>query len=273
MPELPEVETVRRVLEPRLQNRKITGVQIHNAQVIAAPSPEQFVAGVTGQSIAALMRRGKFLRLLFESGDSLTVHLRMTGCLTIEPQAVPPEKHTHVIIALDDGGELRYEDVRRLGKLWFAKSGEEDVSGATELGMEPFDGAPTASYLQKKCRNSKKPIKSMLLDQSTVAGIGNIYSDEILFAAGIRPDKPCSALTDGELKRLAAAIPERLNFFIEKNAIGFEEYALSKGKDYRNTPFLQVYGKGGEPCPVCGERLQRTVIGGRSSVFCPYCQK
>ena len=113
----------------------------------------------------------------------------------------------------------------------------------------------------------------MLLDQRIVAGIGNIYSDEILFAAGIRPDRPCADLTEDELERLAEVIPERLTFFVEKNAISFEEYALSKGKDYRNTPFLQVYGKGGKPCPVCGNTLHRLVLGGRSSVFCPHCQR
>ena len=273
MPELPEVETVRRVLGPHLLGKTITGIQIHNAQVIAAPSPEQFIEGVTGQSIAAFTRRGKFLRLIFESDDTLTIHLRMTGCLTIKPQSAPTEKHTHIILSLDDGNELRYEDVRRLGKLWFAKSGEEDISGIKEPGIEPFDGALSAAYLWGNCRKSKKPVKSMLLDQSIVAGIGNIYSDEILFAAGIRPDRPCDTLTDGEFERLAAVIPERLNYFIGKNAISFDEYVLSKGKDYRNTPYLQVYGKGGEPCPVCGNTLQRIVIGGRSSVFCQHCQK
>ena len=273
MPELPEVETVRRVLEPHLLKKTIAEVQIHNAQVIASPAPEQFAEGVTGQKIVAFLRRGKFLRLLFESGDALTIHLRMTGSLTIEQQSTPPEKHTHVTLALGGGSELRYEDVRRLGKLWFAKSGEEDGCGVKELGIEPFDGALNAVFLQDKCRNSKRPVKSMLLDQRIVAGIGNIYSDEILFAAGIRPSRLCSSLTDGEFERLAAAIPERLNFFIEKNAISFEEYTISKGKDYRNTPYLQVYGKGGEPCPVCGDTLQRIVLGGRSSVFCPHCQK
>ena len=156
MPELPEAETVRRVLEPHLLKKKITGVQILNAQVIAAPLPEQFIAGVTGQEIAACARRGKFLRLLFGSGDSLTIHLRMTGCLTVEPQSAPPEKHTHVVFDLGDGSRLRYADVRRLGKLWFAKSGEEDTSGADRLGIEPFDGSLTAEYLRSKCRKSKK---------------------------------------------------------------------------------------------------------------------
>ncbi len=272
MPELPEVETVRRVLEPRLLNKTIKEVEIHNAQVIAAPAPERFAEGVTGQKIAAFMRRGKFLRLLFEGGDRLTVHLRMTGCLTIEPHTAPSKKHTHVIFTLDDG-ELRYEDVRRLGRMWFARRGEEDISGVKELGVEPFDEELSAAYLRSNCKNSKKPAKSMLLDQSVVAGIGNIYSDEILFAAGIRPDRACSTLTDGDFEHLAAVIPERLNFFIEKNAISFEEYESSKGKDYRNTPYLRVYGKAGSPCPACGNILQRIVIGGRSSVFCPHCQK
>ena len=113
----------------------------------------------------------------------------------------------------------------------------------------------------------------MLLDQSVVAGIGNIYSDEILFAAGIYPGKPCRSLTDDDLERLAEMIPKQLSYFTEKNAISFEDYTASKGTDYRNTPFLQVYGKAGEPCPVCGNTLQRLVLGGRSSVFCPHCQK
>lgn len=112
-----------------------------------------------------------------------------------------------------------------------------------------------------------------MLDQSVIAGIGNIYSDEILFAARIRPTRPANTLTAGEWNRLAAVIPERLSFFIEKNGITPEEYLETKGQDYRNTPFLQVYGHGGEPCPVCGEPLCRTVIGGRSSVYCPGCQK
>lgn len=273
MPELPEVETVRRVLLPHRQNKKIIKVQIHNPQVLVTPRPEAFVACVQGQTISDFTRRGKFLRLLFDSGDYLTIHLRMTGCLIIEPQITTVQKHTHITFTLDDGNELRYDDVRRLGKLWFAKNGEEDMSGKKKLGIEPFDNALDAAYLQDKFQNSKKSIKTMLLDQSIVTGIGNIYSDEILFSAGIRPDKPCRTLTDGEYERLAATIPQCLAYFVEKNTIDFEEYMLKKGKYYRNTPYLQVYGKGGKPCSVCGKPLQRVVIGGRSSIFCPHCQK
>lgn len=201
MPELPEVETVRRVLLPRVQKRKIIEAQIQDTQVVASPSPGQLLDRVQGQVIADFTRRGKFLRLLFDSGDYLTVHLRMTGCLIVEPHAAPTEKHMRIRFLLDDGSELRYEDVRRLGKVWFTGSGERDVSGAGELGIEPFDGLLTAPYLRCRCGRSKKPVKSMLLDQTIVAGIGNIYSDEILFAAGIRPDKHCDALSEDEFER------------------------------------------------------------------------
>lgn len=273
MPELPEVETIRRVLLPRLKKRKIIGAQIQDPQVVSAPLPEHFLERIQGQIIEDFTRRGKFLRLLFDGGDYLTIHLRMTGCLTVEPQAAPTEKYTRIELSLDDGSRLRYEDMRRLGKFWFTENGERDVSGAEELGVEPFDGSLTALYLRRQCEKSKKSVKSMLLDQSIVAGIGNIYSDEILFSAGIRPNKPCAALSENEFERLASSIPERLAFFIEKNAITFEEYSLSKGREYRNTPYLQVYGKGGTPCPACGATLQRIVLGGRSAVFCPHCQK
>ena len=272
MPELPEVETVRAVLAPRLTAEKITDVQIRNPQILADRTPEEFTACVKGQMITGLSRKGKFLRLQL-SGGTITVHLRMTGCLFLKPHAAPLEKHTHVSFLLEDGNELRYEDVRRFGKFWFTKNGESDTSGADNLGIEPFDRALTAQYLQKKCGSSKRAVKQALLDQSIIAGIGNIYSDEILFSAGIRPDRPCNTLSAQEFAKLAAIIPERLEFFIEKNSISFEEYLKSNGKEYRNTPFLQVYGKAGFPCPVCGGTLQRIVLAGRSSVFCPHCQQ
>lgn len=272
MPELPEVETVRRVLAPHLQGRTIETVRINNARVIASPEPEIFVSRVAGQVIENLTRRGKFLQIRFVSGGSLTVHLRMTGCLTIEPCGAPCEKHTHLFFTLNDGGELRYEDVRRFGKFWFADKDEPDLSGIDRLGIEPFDASLTAEYLRKKCGNSAKPVKEMLLDQSIVAGIGNIYSDEILFTAKIRPDTPCNRLAREKLECLAKVIPERLAYFIEKNRITFEEYLAGKGKDYRNAVFLQVYGRAGEHCPVCDGILESSKIAGRRSVFCPNCQ-
>lgn len=271
MPELPEVETVRRVLEPHLLQKTVRAVHIYCGQVIAAPAPEEFAACLAGQKVEAFSRRGKFLRLCFAGGAFLTIHLRMTGCLTLEAAEAPLAGHTHIALSLDDGMQLRYVDVRRLGKLWFTPAGGKDVSGADKLGIEPFGGL-TAAYL-RAFGGGRRPVKALLLDQRAVAGIGNIYSDEILFSCGIRPDRPCCTLTDAEWEKLAAVIPERLEYFIEKNSISFADYAAGGGKDYRNTPFLQVYGRGGQPCPDCGAPLARIVLGGRSSVFCPHCQK
>lgn len=294
MPELPEVETVRRVLGPHLLGRRIQAVHIYNAQVIAAPAPDVFAAAVTGRVISSFERRGKFLQLYFagderlaaqrsgateetappqESGAHLTLHLRMTGCLSIEPQKAPREKHTHLAFALSDGSELRFEDTRRFGRFWLFEEGEADTSGIVALGPEPFDGALSEDYLKDCGGRKKKSLKELLLDQHTVAGIGNIYADEIAFAAHLLPDRPSNTLSKEEWARLARAIPERLAYFTEKNTISFEEYSKTRGKDYRNTPYLQVYGRAGMPCPACGSPLERTVIAGRSSVYCPHCQK
>lgn len=274
MPELPEVETVQRILEPQIKGRKITNIVVARPEIIAHPSADEFCGCLAGQIIDCMERRGKFLVTHFASGDRLIVHLRMTGCLLLAPAACPAEKHTHLTYQYDNGDELRFSDTRRFGRFWLIQSGEADpYSGIDRLGLEPFDSRLTADYLQQHFGRRRKAIKECLLDQSVVAGIGNIYSDEILFAAQICPSRPANSLTEDEWTRLAAAIPERLRYFIEKNAVTPEEYLAGKGQNYRNTPFLCVYGHGSEPCPVCGETLRRTVIGGRSSVYCPCCQQ
>ena len=273
MPELPEVETVKRVLEPQIRGRRIEKVDVRNAQVIARPGAEEFCAVLVGQNTAGMGRRGKFLRINFENGDAVVLHLRMTGSLLLAPHGWPEEKHTHLVFILDNGSELRYSDVRRFGRFWLLRGGEEDTfTGAQKLGLEPFDKALTAKYLQNAFAGSKRAIKDCLLDQSVVAGIGNIYSDEILFAAKIRPDRTAESLARAEWARLARLIPERLAYFLEKNAISAEDYLAGKGEYYRNTPYLQVYGHAGEPCPVCGAALCKTTVAGRGSVFCPRCQ-
>lgn len=271
MPELPEVETIKNVLKPHLIGRTITAITINNGSVIARPTAEVFAARLQGQTFTDFTRQGKFLTLHFESGDSVVLHLRMTGCLTIEPKDTPTEKHTHVVFTLDNGNELRYEDTRRFGKFWYIESGTPDTfSGKDKLGIEPFD--ITFDYIKSKFGNSKKPLKELLLNQSIIAGIGNIYSDEICYAAKILPEKSGCDLSETELERLCEAIPERLTYFIGKNEITFEEYALTKGQDYRNTPYLQVYGKSKKPCPICGKTLICKAVGGRSSVYCKNCQ-
>lgn len=273
MPELPEVETIRRVLEPQIKGLTITATAVRRSEVIGHPAAEEFCQALTGQAIDSMARRGKYLIVSLNSGDSFVLHLRMTGCLLLAPADCPEEKHTHIVFRLSSGEELRFSDTRRFGRLWLLRKGENDIySGIDKLGLEPFGSGLTAGYLRQHFGKRKRAVKECLLDQSAVAGIGNIYSDEILFASGIYPAKPAKDLTRAEWERLAAAIPERLSFFIEKNALTPEEYLAEKGRGYRNTPFLQVYGHGGQPCRVCGAALCRMTVGGRSSVFCPRCQ-
>lgn len=280
MPELPEVETIKRVIEPQIQGLMIDKVNVKRPEVVAYPAAGEFCGRLTGQTISHMTRRGKFLVIQLNSNDRIILHLRMTGCLLLTPADYPEEKHTHVIFRLNNGMEqecsleLRFSDTRRFGRLWLLKNGEADTySGIEKLGTEPLDKLLAAEYLKALLGKRKKAVKECLLDQSVIAGIGNIYSDEILFTAGIYPARPANSLNMEEWERLAAAIPERISYFIEVNKITPEEYLETKGQDYRNTPFLQVYGQEGKPCPKCGEMLCRMVVGGRGSVYCPVCQK
>lgn len=274
MPELPEVETIKRVIEPQIQGLMIDKVNVKRPEVVAYPAADEFCRLLTGQIISHMTRRGKFLAIQLGSNDCIILHLRMTGCLLITPADCPEEKHTHIIFSLNNGKELRFSDTRRFGRFWLLRKDEADTySGIEKLGAEPLDKLLTAGYLNARLGKRKKAVKECLLDQSIIAGIGNIYSDEILFTAGIYPARPANSLTMEEWERLAAAILERISYFIEVNKITPEEYLKTKGQDYRNTPFLQVYGKEGKPCPKCGETLCRMVVGGRGSVYCPVCQK
>ena len=274
MPELPEVETIKRVIEPQIQGLMIDKVNVKRPEVVAYPAADEFCRRLTGQTISHMMRRGKFLVIQLNSGDRIILHLRMTGCLLLTPADYPEEKHTHIIFRLSNGKELRFSDTRRFGRLWLLKNGEADTySGIEKLGTEPLDKLLTAEYLKMLLGKRKKAVKECLLDQSVIAGIGNIYSDEILFTAGIYPSRPANSLNMEEWERLAVAIPEQISYFIEVNKITPEEYLETKGQDYRNTPFLQVYGQESKPCPKCGEMLCRIVVGGRGSVYCPVCQK
>lgn len=274
MPELAEVEMIRRVLEPQLAGRTVAGLSVLRPEVVAHPQAEQFVQGVCGAVIGHLCRRGKYLQIVFENGSQAVVHLRMTGQLLVVPAGTPPKKYTHIILSLDDGRELRFMDMRRFGRWWFLQKDEEDTcTGIPALGPEPFDVQLTAGYLCGKAGSSRKLIKDWLLCQQFVAGIGNIYSDEILFAAGIYPGREARLLTPEEWERLAEEIPRTMRFFVEKNEISAEDYLKGEGRDYRNTPYLQVYGHKGAPCPKCGAALAGSRIAGRSSVYCGQCQR
>lgn len=225
MPELPEVETIKRVIEPQIQGLTIENVTVKRPEVVAYPAADEFCVLLTGQTISHMTRRGKFLVIHLNSNDRIILHLRMTGCLLLTPADCPEEKHTHVIFRLNNGKELRFSDTRRFGRFWLMKKDEADTySGTHKLGAEPLDKQLTAGYLQARLGKRKKAVKECLLDQSMIAGIGNIYSDEILFTAGIYPARPADSLNMEEWERLAAAIPERISYFIEVNKITPEEY-------------------------------------------------
>lgn len=274
MPELPEIETIKRVLDPQIQGLTIQSIIVDRPEVIAHPAADEFCRRLIGQAFSRLERRGKFLIARLSEGDRLILHLRMTGCLLLTPADHPKEKHTHLIFQLENGEELRFADTRRFGRFWLLQKEEADIySGVEKLGKEPFDPELSAEYLREQLGKRQKAIKECLLEQRVIAGIGNIYSDEILFEAGIYPARPAKSLTMEEWERLAASIPERLAYFIEKNATTPAAYLETKGQNYGNTPFLRVYGHEGEACPICGEVLCRITIGGRSSTYCPACQK
>lgn len=274
MPELPEVETVRRILEPQLAGQRVESVDVRNEQVIARPEAGRFAALLSGQIIASLERRGKFLTFRMESGDRLSLHLRMTGQLLVMPSTEPMEQHTHLILSLSGGSQLRYIDVRRFGRFWLFRADEEDsFTGQTGLGPEPTDPNLTAAFLKKALGKRRSPIKGMLLDQTVIAGIGNIYSDEILFSAGIFPGAKCNTLNDADWERLAHSIPSVILEGIAADRMTPEEYLLSRGKAYRNAEHLRIYGRAGLPCAVCQTTIRKITVGARSSCYCPRCQK
>ena len=271
MPELPEVETVRTVLAPLVVGQTVAHVTVNLPKVTANLTPAAFTRKMTGQTITALTRRGKYLTLHLKNGDHVVVHFRMTGTLTVETPDTPTEKHTNLVLAFADGQELRYVDSRCFGHWWYFPQGTADTSGQADLGPEPPD--VTFEYLQKTITKRSTALKTLLLDQHIVAGIGNIYADEICHRIGVRPTRPGNSLTTAELKRLAATIPAVIAEFIQFHHVPFAVYAASKGTSYQNDSHLAVYGRAGKPCLTCGQPLIGTRINQRSSVYCAHCQQ
>lgn len=274
MPELPEIEIVRRAIGPMIIGRRVTDVDAVQPRTIAHPDPGTFRDALVGRRFTDLVRRGKFLTAILDDGGRMVMHMRMTGCLLAVPSDRPEERHTRLVIAMDDGTELRFSDMRRFGRFWYFGDGEEDrITGIADLGPEPDDPALTPGYLEGRLGCSRRAVKECLLDQTVVAGIGNIYSDEILFAAGIDPACPACLLDHKDWERLAEEIPRTIGFFVDRNVVSPEEWMETDGKDYRNTPYIRIYGHAGEPCPVCGTTLVKRTVGGRGSVHCPMCQR
>jgi formamidopyrimidine-DNA glycosylase len=276
MPELPEVETVRRGLYQLTLNQKIIGGDVLLHRTVAyPPSQEEFITGIQGNQITTWQRRGKYLLAVLGS-SFLGVHLRMTGQLLWLHQDEPLHKHTRVRIFFENNRELRFVDQRTFGQMWWVPPGvevETVITGLAKLAADPFAPEFTVEYLADKLKNSRRPIKTALLDQSIVAGLGNIYADEALFLSHIRPETICTNLTLLQIQKLHPAIIQVLTTSIEAGGTTFSNFLNVKGINGNYGGVALVYNRTGEPCRVCSSPIQRTRLGGRSSHFCVECQK
>lgn len=274
VPELPEVETVKRSLEARLRTKKILGVEILYGGVIQGIEPHVFQNTIANRTIESLDRRGKYLLFHLSGGYVLVIHLRMTGQLLYVLPSFPDNKHLHLIFQLDDGYELRYVDMRKFGKIYLIPRAEiSDIKGLAGLGPEPLGGDFSLEKLSSVLEGRTGKIKTILLDQEVVAGIGNIYADEILFDAGLHPERRGSSLTEEETRHLYHSIREILARGIAYRGTSIRDYVDGDGRNGSFQELLRVYGREGKLCPVCGSVIVRQKIGGRSARFCPCCQR
>ncbi len=281
MPELPEVETVRRGLEKLTTTRSIVEGVVLLPRTIAYPhSVAEFQQQITGTKIVRWQRRGKYLLAELERESSLDkgylgIHLRMTGQLLWIEDDLPLQKHTRVRLFFKGDRELRFVDTRTFGKFWLvppAVTPETIITGLQKLGPEPFDSEFSVAYLQEKLKSRRRHIKTLLLDQAIVAGIGNIYADEALFKSGIKPDILATDLTTSQITSLHRSIREILQQAIDKGGTTFSDFLnlLGVSGNYSNAAW--VYGKKGEPCRICGTAIEKIKLAGRSAHFCPNCQ-
>jgi formamidopyrimidine-DNA glycosylase len=270
MPELPEVETIVRGLREPLVGRTFTSVRVGWENLIARPAVKEFKRRIVGQKILAVRRRGKYLVFALPGGGSLIVHLRMTGRLLIKKSDDELDRYDHLIFELDDGRELRFNNVRKLGWVYLVDD-EDEIVG--KLGPEPLDGDFTPADFAALLSGRRGMIKPLLLNQQFMAGVGNIYADEALFTAHIHPKRRADTLTAEEIERLHDAIRQVLRQGIENRGTTFSAYRDAEGREGRNQEYLQVSRNTGQPCPRCGAPIERTVVGGRGTYFCPRCQK
>ena len=273
MPELPEVETVRRALTLELVGRHITAVRGRSIAMRRPLDVENLRTVLPGRRLVEPRRRGKFLLLDTDPAGSLLLHLGMSGIIQLVPAAAGLRAHTHLVLELDDGRELRFVDPRRFGMVVWLEPGEEaDDSSLSALGMEPLDPGLSQS-LPPLIRNRRAPIKSLLLDQHLVAGIGNIYAAEALWRAGIHPRRSGNRISHARLTALTDAVQEVLAEAIAAGGTTLRDFATPDGNSGYFAVELNVYGKQGEPCGKCGAVIRAAVIGGRTTAWCPRCQR
>jgi formamidopyrimidine-DNA glycosylase len=270
MPELPEVEVIRQGLAPRLVGRRFLAVTVGDKRLRQGSSPEHLARWLPGRRLERLERRGKYLLFRLEGGVTLLMHLGMTGRLLLD---VPPDHgpHVHLFFTLDEGVTLAFQDARRFGQALIFAPGEP-LTPLEQVGREPFSRRVTPQWLAEAARGRTRPLKNFLLDGRQVAGIGNIYAGEIMFAAGLHPATPAGALGLDDWARVLKETRRILRRAIRQGGTTMNDYLNSKGETGLFQVELMVYGREGEPCRRCGKAIKRLVQAGRSSFFCPRCQ-
>jgi formamidopyrimidine-DNA glycosylase len=273
MPELPEVETTRLALEPHVVGRTFERVEILDPRLVRPFEPLAVVAELEGERVAALERRGKYLIVRFESGRVLLIHLRMTGSLRHAAAGeLGDDPYRRAVVTLDDGSEVAYRDVRRFGTWHLLEPEEVNDYLGRRLGREPLERTFTAKRLGERLANRRAPLKAALLDQRTVAGLGNIYVDEALWRATLHPLREAGTLDADELQRLTTAIRQSLRAGLARQGASLRDYSTPDGSRGRAQESFRVYGRTGEPCPRCGTPVDKIRVGGRGTWYCPTCQ-
>jgi formamidopyrimidine-DNA glycosylase len=270
MPELPEVETTRRGILPHLLGHRIQEIVVRDRR-LRWPVPKNLNAKLQGRKISEVSRRGKYLLLATDAG-TLIMHLGMSGSLRVLTCDTPPEKHDHVDIVLDNQQCLRLRDPRRFGAVLFTDSDPLQHELLRDLGPEPLSADFNAEYLFAKSRKRKACIKVFIMDSHIVVGVGNIYANEALFAAGIHPRRAAGKVTRAQYDLLVNAIKQVLHAAIKAGGTTLRDFTRSDGKPGYFRLSLQIYGREGEPCPQCGKPITHAVIGQRSSYYCTHCQ-
>lgn len=273
MPELPEVESIKRTLAKNTLGRRILDVEIYWPPAAVSLADEDFAGLVRDQVIENFDRRGKYLLIILSNGLTMIVHFRMTGRLIYYPDKQPVDKHTHVVFYLDEG-EMHYSDIRKFGRIQLVPTqNAAEMTSLAKLGPEPLSGSFAFDTLGQRLSRKKCTIKGALLDQTVIAGLGNIYADEALFRAGILPGRNTQSLKVSEIILLYNAICGILTEGIKARGTSFRDYRDAEGNMGAFQESLMVYGRSGQECKACGSPLVREKIAGRTTVYCPECQK
>jgi formamidopyrimidine-DNA glycosylase len=273
MPELPEVETIRERLAPYLTGRTFARVEILDERLTRPLDPASVAAELTGERVSAVERRGKYLVVRFESGRVLLIHLRMTGSLLVRAAGeLPVDSHRRAVVRLDDGSDVAYRDVRRFGTWLLLEPGELEPYLAERLGEEPFARSFTPRVLALRLAGRKAPVKAALLDQRSLAGMGNIYADEALWRARIHPLGPAGSLDADEVRRLHRGVRDALKAGIARQGATLRDYRAPDGASGAMQDEFKVYGRTDEPCDRCGTPIEKTRVAGRGTWYCPFCQ-